>query len=180
MTAEDVWREDGPTLACARVLTAVYDEADLAAAWAGVDEPFRLANAQAFLAGVDRFGDDAAAARLAAADTSHDEWHAFSAWVIDACRGRGLYSAATYGAIPEQIITPGLAYVFFAYTGGESIEHESGEQIVGMGWLMRHDGERWLLAGSGRYLPKPGWPPSREGPLPVEGHRGGLPPIIPS
>ena len=156
----------GPAVAAERWAHLVLDDGDLAAAWPLTDRPLRLALAQAWIlngyTGPLRDGKDALAEALADG-TSHPLWWQLAGWRIHQWRTTTLASLLPgfcLVTVPE-MPAPDVALVRLAPAAGIDAM-ESGRPFEVQTLTMRLVDQAWLVAGVGRSLPVPGWPPSEQ------------------
>jgi hypothetical protein len=156
----------GPVEGAHPWLEAVFDHHDFAAAWRLMDDNLRLAIAHDWVWGNRnhphvRFQQrDEMARRFADADVTHPLWRAFSAIQLNKLVAIG-YHRDTWGAVSwPRPVAPGYELVLFVPTGGEPVVFDTPQHgEVNLKLLMRHDGERWLVAGFSENVPQPGWRP---------------------
>jgi hypothetical protein len=157
----------GPATAAAEWMRLIVDYADLNVAWSMTDEPLRLALVQSWmmLTGRDGRSDrDEVAAGLVVGQPA-DEWSEFAAWRLGRWReitfrdlvqeGWGIVSAPEY-------VGPDLEFVRFAVGAVDEVTEIEGP-IAAQTLTMRLAVDAvWLVAGIGRTVPRPGWPPSED------------------
>jgi hypothetical protein len=156
----------GPGLAGARWFSAIVDDSDLDEAWELTAEPLRLALVQAWLIATGQADTDDRDARAAAlADgPPHPDWQAFSAWRLSRWRQGRFRRFVEEGwgllTLPE-LVGPDLEFVRVA-PGSEGGELKPGDAVVVQTLTLGFVEDEWLVAGIGRTLPSPGWPPVEE------------------
>lgn len=154
----------GPIDAAFRWFSAVVGERDLRSAWAITTDDLRLALAQSWLITTDRadLGADARARAIADGDPGA-LWDEFEQWRLtrwltltwtDVVEdGFSTYSEPEFAA-------PEICFVRFV-PGQISAQVDSDSEPMWMiTFTLRYDAEGWRVAGIGRRLPVPGWPPT--------------------
>ncbi len=157
----------GPAEAGGAWFAAVVDRADLAETWAFTDIPLRLALAQSWLVHTGRAATDqdrdGAAETLANVPGSR-EWTDFAEWRLARWRNGILKPFVDGGwgvvTIPE-VVGPDLEFVRIAL-GGNARELQAGETVLAQTLTVRLIDGAWLVAGIGRTLAVPGWPPTEQ------------------
>lgn len=156
----------GPGLAGARWFSAIVDEGDLVEAWTLTAAELRLALVQTWLIATDRADtDDRDTVAAALADgPPHPDWDSFAAWQLQKWREGRFRRFVQEGwgllTLPE-LVGPDLELVRIA-PGREGAELKPGDAIVVQTLTVQLVGDSWLVAGVGRSLPRPGWPPAEE------------------
>ena len=152
----------GPAVAAAAWARHVLDDSDLGAAWPLMTRPLRLALVQSWLltayTGPMRDRDTLAAA---IADRTHPLWSKFAAWRMARWHAETFaFLLPDWGvaSIPEAA-TLDVEFVRLA-AGTAPRPVEPGQGFVVQTLTMRLVDDRWLVAGIGRGLAVPGWPPS--------------------
>jgi hypothetical protein len=156
----------GPGLAGARWFSAIVDDTDLEEAWDLTAAALRLALVQSWLIAMDRADaddrDELAAAM--AEGPPHPDWEDFSTWQLDKWRNGRFRRFVREGwgllTLPE-LVGPDLELVRIA-PGRDGAELKPGDAIVVQTLTVQLVGESWVVAGIGRSLPRPGWPPVEE------------------
>ena len=153
----------GPALAAAAWFSAVVDRSDLAAAWRLTDRPLRLALVQSWMttSGLDDDPNRQSVADAIADDVEDARWSTFADWRLRRWREITFKSFVADGwglvSLPE-LVGPDLEFVRVA-PGKEGRQLLAGEPIVVQTLTVRLVEGKWLVAGVGRSLPNPGWPP---------------------
>ncbi len=92
------------------------------------------------------------------------DWAEFAAWRLTGWRERvfGLLVDQSWGlvSVPEYV-GPDIEFVRIA-PGGEARELVAGEPVVVQTLTLRLVDGAWFIAGVGRTLPVPGWPPREQ------------------
>jgi hypothetical protein len=158
-------------------LEHVFDRGDLASAWPLTDKPFRLALAQGWimmnadLPEVAGEGRDQLATALSEDQPSHALWPLFAGWRV--VRWRQVLphlldaDARSVVVIRDEapVVTPDLEVVTLTRSAERAIG--PGEELSVQRFLVRFGTGGQRLAGIGRVLPLPGWPPSETDPYSV-------------
>ena len=146
-------------------LRLVLVEKDIAAAWPRTAANLRLCLAQLLLFEnpevVERaFGKDAQkgrellAERLSLERLLAGDWPVLQQWMS------GFLAGSPPGPcipLPTQVVDHDVVRVEFLAGGRTSLA--PGEYAPGACFLMRSQGQRWLVASLSKRLPQPGWPP---------------------
>lgn len=155
----------GPAAAAGEWFAAIVDRADLVAAWALTDHPLRLALAQSWLMNTQQSVDDRSRDRVAAgiADgNGSDYWGEFAEWRLTRWREQTFKPFVEQGwglvSIPE-MAGPDVEFVRLA-PGRQGRELAAGEPVLVQTLTVRLVRGSWLMAGIGRTLAIPGWPPT--------------------
>lgn len=162
---------DDPALAAADWMEAIVDEADLDAAWPMTDPALRLALVQSWIMVTGR-DDPADRDDLAAGLVERrppDLWAEFTSWRLGRWREITFVDLVEQGwgivSIPEYV-GPDLEFVRLAIGAVDDVVEVEGPIAAQTLTMRLVDGE-WIVAGIGRTLPRPGWPPSEDG-IPTE------------
>lgn len=135
---------------------------DFDVAWSLTDAPHRLALVQSWLMVENQAGDDALASSLADDQLPPDRWAQFAAWRLGRWRDivfKDLMDRE-WGTLDEtEPVGPDLefAVLVIGHTAGYV---DPGQQYEVQFLTMRLTDLGWLVAGVGRTVPVPGWPPS--------------------
>ena len=160
----------GPALAGAAWFSAVVDRSDLERAWETTAWPFRLALAQAWLLATASSSEDEAGqgrdvrAATVASGPPGEDWASFSAWRLERWRERTFRRFVEQGWGLVSLVEPVRPDVVLVRLGlgrdGRRIA--PGERVVAQALTMQLVDGRWMVAGVGRALAVPGWPPTEE------------------
>lgn len=147
-----------------RWLRAVVDNADLRGAWTITDYPLRLARVQTWILAEDvegGTGGQVALARLVADGPGHPAWIEFEEWCLGRWR-RGTFSDLLDGWGVVDIVEPAAPNIEIVrvVAGAEARQIAAGDTVLAHSFLTRFSEGSWAVAGIGRMLPRPGWPPS--------------------
>lgn len=162
----------GPALAGASWFDAIVNKADLVAAWGLTAWPLRLALVQGWMinTGLASLEDERdVVAELVASGPGPGEWAEFEAWRLGRWRERTFKTFVDEGwglvSIVEPV-RPEVELVRFG-VGREGRRLQPGEGMLAQTLTMQLIGGKWLVAGIGRTIAVPGWPPHEE-PLPTD------------
>ncbi|HLF43024.1 MAG TPA: hypothetical protein VJA46_05790 [Acidimicrobiia bacterium] len=156
---------NGPAAIAGAWFAAIVDQAELASAWSLTDYPLRLALAQSWLMSTQTAFDEGSRDRVAAeiADGIDSEyWGEFVEWRLTRWRENTFRAFVDHGwglvSIPE-MAGPDVEFVRMAQ-GGQVRELSAGEAELVQTLTLRLVNGSWLIAGIGRTLAVPGWPPT--------------------
>jgi hypothetical protein len=129
-----------------------------------MDQPLRLALVQSWLlnAYTGPLRDKDVLAGVIA-EAGHPLWAKFAAWQVQRWHAEAFpLLLAGWGvvSIPEAA-APDIAFVGLTSAGGGP-PVEAGQPLTVQTLTMRSVDQRWLLAGIGRTVAVPGWPPSEQ------------------
>ena len=153
----------GPALAAGAWFSAIVDHSDLSAAWRLTDRPLRVALVQSWMiaTGLDDTPARQSVADAIADNVGHARWSAFAEWRLRRWRENTFKSFVADGwglvSVPE-LVGPDLEFVRVA-PGREGRELSADDPIFVQTLTVRFVEGVWLVAGIGRSLPNPGWPP---------------------
>lgn len=157
----------GPALAGAAWFDAVVTKADLGSAWALTAPPLRLALVQKWMinTGLDAVEDERdIVAEVVASGPGSAAWEAFATWRL------GRWRTVTFKEFVEEgwglisivePVRPDVVFVRFGI-GRDGRRLQPGEGIIAQTVTMQFIGGRWVVAGIGRAIAVPGWPPKEE------------------
>jgi len=156
--------DGGPAQTVAQWLASVVDRADLGSVWMITDESLRRALVQTWVLNESVAGpedrDDLTDELVRS--TGHPAWRAFEDHRVGRWREITFADFVAQGwgvvSVPE-LLAWDLEYVRVA-AGAEERSFEAGESFVAQTFVVRLVDGEWRIAGIGRALPVPGWPPT--------------------
>lgn len=158
--------QGGPAQAAGAWFGAIVDRADLAEAWPLTDGPLRLALAQSWIlsAAPEAAVQDRDGTARAIADGPPPGWADFADWRVQRWRDHTFRDFVTEGwglvSVPE-VAGPDVEFVRIA-PGRDGRELPAGARVLVQTLTVRLVDNVWLVAGIGRTLAVPGWPPTEE------------------
>jgi hypothetical protein len=156
----------GPALAAARWMRAIVDDLDFDDAWSLTDGPLRLALLQSWImvTGRDVEADPDDLAESLVDRDPPDLWAEFAQWRLGRWRDLTFAALVAQGwgivSTPEYV-GPDLEFVRLAVGAVDDVVAIEGPIAAQTLTMRLVDGE-WRVAGIGRTLPRPGWPPSED------------------
>lgn len=155
----------GPHAVASAWIEAIVGAEDFDTAWALTDDNLRTACVQAWIcseSAPEQFADPDEVVRRICAREDEVLWAAFAAWRL--WRWRTFTFDQFVGEdinlinVGPEAVAPDVEFVRF--TTAPPGDLPAGSQVLAQTLTMRHVDGSWLVAGIGRSLPEPGWPPS--------------------
>jgi hypothetical protein len=174
---------EGASHVAAAWFEAIVDAADLPGAWVLTDPDLQLALVQAWVLNTDRVSieepDDETAQAIVVG--THELWHDFARERLERWRANTFAPAVEQGwgvvtlfaegedEVPfPEMPAPGLEFVRLALGTAEGpVSMDAGSSWWVQTLTLRYSEQGWLVAGIGRTVAVPGWPPSEQE-LPTE------------
>lgn len=147
-------------------LAAIIDDSDLARAWRLTSYNLRLTRAQTWCIDMGMSEHDGTWTAMAIASSAerHEHWGDFSDWAVRRWQQITFDQLqAGWGVYPELEIA-GVDFVFVraVAVGPEGRLIRAHSQILANTLILQMTGGLWQVAGIGRQLPSPGWPPQAQ------------------
>lgn len=151
-------------MAVSQWFASIVDRGDLQSVWPVTDEPLRLALLQSWILSesIASIGDRVQLAESLVASVDAPRWNEFEVWRLSRWRQITFREAVERGwgvlSVPEPV---GQDAEFVRICpGNEFREVAAGQTIRAYTFVARLSEDGWRVAGIGRTIPAPGWPPT--------------------
>lgn len=156
----------GPVLAAIEWMRSITERSDLGSVWDLTDAPLRLSLVQSWMmvTGLDRQPDRDLVAVGVVARRLQTMWTEFEEWRVGRWRDLTFHEIVAKGfgvvSTPEYV-GPDIEFVRLAIGSVDEPVDIEGD-VMAQTLTMRFADGGWLVAGIGRSLPRPGWPPGED------------------